>query len=372
MHFGIPPTRYGILLIRVSCHQEQQDIACTFKWLESNKGKRIDAFAPVTHDYGLRDLVELDGFNLPTSIQQCQYQLEDKQYDWPLRFVDQRFVRAMDRELERNSSKGDWRKWNPTLPDMIQELSHHNFKLQASLSRSANEAVATAEITERTADLSNICMKIFEMCGTPSKRPDKFIDEALPNSNTGTKWDTSLMDSKIDIKPQDFQNHFIGMPAPIPRIGEEWECEYPINSGKWTRCLIINKRDDPRGWQEYLIRYVDQTEEFQERWWKHNLRPKAQSETTPQIAGLNPIDFDYIGRKVKAEIKNTGNLDTRAEITASTTLISLGLEKEDRLEIIFGLESQQIAQWPVNYDGHDWITVGDIIESANKHQPVTV
>lgn len=293
LHFGLPPTRYGILLIRVQCHCDVQDIACTFKWLESNKDKRINAFAKVTHDYGLRDLVELDGFSLPTGIQQCSYQLEDRQLVVPGRdgleyesLVDPRFIRAMDREAIKQA------EWPNLTPQQAQDgLAARIKELSAAIKRSEQQAVPTAEITQLTATLAWVCMKIFQQFGTPLKRPEKFIDEALPSSVKGTEYDLPLSSKKIQIRPE-----------------------------------------------------------------------------VPALSGLNSIDYDDIGRKVKSEIKNAGF--TQIEITAETTLASLNMEKEDRLEIIFNLEAQQIAHWPLNYDGHDWITVGDIIESAKKHQPV--
>lgn len=254
LHFGMPPSRYGVLLIRVECHGEKQDIAATFKWLESNQGRPIDAFSDQPNDYGLRDMVERDGYSLPTNLQQCRYQLEAPKspiadimgrlrdclkvgkacgYDQTERlrygnaledldllaaaigaenratgktetygkYVLSRFVARMDAEIVANEHKGDWNKWRPDIKEMCREIAHHAQKLGAIIKRSESSAVSTGPVTELCADLANVAMKCYEVFGTPVQRPGKWIDDALPNAARGTDRDLPMRSKAIDIKP---------------------------------------------------------------------------------------------------------------------------------------------------------------------------
>lgn len=255
LHFGMPPTRYGILLIRVQCHGETQDIACTFRWLVSNQGKPIDAFSNQPNDFGLRDMIERDGYSLPSDLQQCAWQLEAPKTD-PAALLDDiretlkrgrecgyddaerlryrnaldnldrlaeaigqenratgktetygkyvlaRFVSRMDAEIVANEHKGDWNNWRPDIREICRELAHHAQKLTALIKRSESSMVATGPVTELCADLANMAMKAYEVFGTPTKRPERWINDVLPNQAAGTKYDLPMRSDAIDLRPE--------------------------------------------------------------------------------------------------------------------------------------------------------------------------
>lgn len=67
------------------------------------------------------------------------------------------FLVQMQYELNRNKTKGVWQHWRPTVLEAREELSHHFVKLDNELAEGK-----FANIAERSADLANICMKIFE------------------------------------------------------------------------------------------------------------------------------------------------------------------------------------------------------------------
>lgn len=71
------------------------------------------------------------------------------------------FFRSMDKELQRNSSKGDWRAWKPDRMDCTDELHHHLRKLCRALRLNDKDRVS-----EFSADLANIAMKTAEIHGT--------------------------------------------------------------------------------------------------------------------------------------------------------------------------------------------------------------
>jgi hypothetical protein len=251
LHFGLPPSRYGVLLIRVNCHGEQQDIACTFKWLEANQGQPIEAFSNQPNDYGLRDMIERDGYSLPTNLTQCAYQLEapsdgtgtpfnveqwiERNNSWLTRndartvrkfaeeftasatheartlgksetygkYVLARFVRRMDSEIIANEQKGDWNKLHPDIQQMCKRLARCAQELTAIIKRSESSAVSTGPVTELCADLANMAMKAYETFGTPATRPARWIDDALPNPVAGTEHDLPMRSAQIDIKPEE-------------------------------------------------------------------------------------------------------------------------------------------------------------------------
>ena len=66
----------------------------------------------------------------------------------------------MEKELLANVHKGDWQKWKPTPADAIVELEHHLKKIK--LAMNANNP---AQVSEFTADLANIAMKVEEIYG---------------------------------------------------------------------------------------------------------------------------------------------------------------------------------------------------------------
>jgi hypothetical protein len=225
-------------------------------------------------------------------------------------------------------------------------------------------------------------MAIFQTLGTPLKRPGKWIDEALPNSARGAEYDLPMSGEEIQIRPKVVVLPTACRTETLKKIikiaGRQASNLLPKNGNTQLHDVGWRLRDID------TFRVAIESElsiKFLPEWYRPDVTfqdiadgivtqiiNSLPEKTSTNKAGLNSIDFDYIGRKVKAEIKNAGFKNF--EITLETTLVSLDMQKEDRLEIIFNIESQQIAHWPLNYDGHDWITVGDIIESAKKHQPV--
>lgn len=250
LHFGNIGSRYGVLLIRVECHGEKQDIAASFDWLRSNNHTPIAAFDDHhPNDYGLRNLVERDGFSLPTNLQQCAWQLEaplalpgpaadvdqwiEKNRDWLTRndvitvrkfaeefkssmagearstgktdtigkYVLARFVRRMDEEIIANEHKGDWNKRRAEPVAMSRRIIKCAQELAAMIKRSEFSMVATGPITELCADLANLSMKAYELFGTPVTRPERWINDVLPNAAAGTKHDLPMRSEEIDIKP---------------------------------------------------------------------------------------------------------------------------------------------------------------------------
>lgn len=74
--------------------------------------------------------------------------------------VRQSFIERMESELKANSDKGDWSQWKPDPFDAMGELYHHIFKLEKALAQDNK-----VEISEFSADIANIAMKISEVSG---------------------------------------------------------------------------------------------------------------------------------------------------------------------------------------------------------------
>jgi hypothetical protein len=66
----------------------------------------------------------------------------------------------MDKELQGNASKGDWKAWNPDRMLCMDELHHHLRKLGRALRLNDKDRVA-----EFCADLANVAMKTAEIHG---------------------------------------------------------------------------------------------------------------------------------------------------------------------------------------------------------------
>jgi hypothetical protein len=49
------------------------------------------------------------------------------------RLVRPEFVAQMERELQANQHKGDWRQWYPTPLQVLAEIQHHQGKLMLAL-----------------------------------------------------------------------------------------------------------------------------------------------------------------------------------------------------------------------------------------------
>lgn len=167
-----------------------------------NADKRITAFSPVIEDFGLREMVELDGFSLPTELEACRYQLAVGEHgtvpptNWPYKDIDERFVRAIQREAEKL-------KGIPELGTLTAALSTARQAIDALILRSYSQMVETADITEATGLMAAIAMKIFEQIGTPKTRPTQNIHEALPNPLSGTEHDLPMSGPTIALKPAD-------------------------------------------------------------------------------------------------------------------------------------------------------------------------
>lgn len=68
------------------------------------------------------------------------------------------FVRAMDREIQANSHKGDWFAWQPSKAILVAELDNHLEKLKKALLEKGS-----AGVNEHTADCANLLMKMHEL-----------------------------------------------------------------------------------------------------------------------------------------------------------------------------------------------------------------
>jgi hypothetical protein len=66
----------------------------------------------------------------------------------------------MDREIERNSEKGDWGKWDPHPIEWFWEIQYHLGKLQIAIKEGEHD-----EIREYSADVANYCEKAFSLYG---------------------------------------------------------------------------------------------------------------------------------------------------------------------------------------------------------------
>lgn len=73
------------------------------------------------------------------------------------------FVAQMEAELQANQHKGDWRRWKPTVLQVLAEIQHHEGKLMLALSTGD-----CARVKEHAADLANFAMKVDEQFGGPN------------------------------------------------------------------------------------------------------------------------------------------------------------------------------------------------------------
>lgn len=70
------------------------------------------------------------------------------------------FFRRMDKELQCNASKGDWKAWKPDRMTCLEELNHHLRKLGRAIRLNDHDRVS-----EFAADLANVAMKTAEVHG---------------------------------------------------------------------------------------------------------------------------------------------------------------------------------------------------------------
>lgn len=70
------------------------------------------------------------------------------------------FIRKMDREIINNNDQGVWATWCPSKQDGVDELIHHLEKLKHALINDDK-----VEVSEYSADIANIAMKIDMMYG---------------------------------------------------------------------------------------------------------------------------------------------------------------------------------------------------------------
>lgn len=73
------------------------------------------------------------------------------------------FIVQMDKELKANAVKGNWDDWKPNKDDAFSELEHHVEKLKKALQEGK-----AGSVTEFSADIANITMKISEQHGEES------------------------------------------------------------------------------------------------------------------------------------------------------------------------------------------------------------
>ena len=74
--------------------------------------------------------------------------------------INEEFIKQMRHELKENSDKGNWDEWCPVKQECISELMHHSTKLFNALIDENSY-----DITEYSADLANIAMKISNTHG---------------------------------------------------------------------------------------------------------------------------------------------------------------------------------------------------------------
>ena len=88
--------------------------------------------------------------------------IKKSRFDWtsPAGVVRPDFVLRMGKEVLANAHKGDWLTWSPTEAVAMEEIYHHVGKLRNALLEKDR-----AKISEYTADIANLCMKIDEVHG---------------------------------------------------------------------------------------------------------------------------------------------------------------------------------------------------------------
>lgn len=70
------------------------------------------------------------------------------------------FTKEMLNEIEDNSAKGDFERWNPDVWQLISELDHHLNKLKLAMLEES-----PYRTTEHAADVANYCMKAHQLFG---------------------------------------------------------------------------------------------------------------------------------------------------------------------------------------------------------------
>ncbi len=70
------------------------------------------------------------------------------------------FFHRMDKELQCNASKGNWKAWKPDRMTCLEELNHHLRKLGRAIRLNDQDRVS-----EFAADLANVAMKTAEIHG---------------------------------------------------------------------------------------------------------------------------------------------------------------------------------------------------------------
>lgn len=76
------------------------------------------------------------------------------------KYIRRKFLERMDSELIANERKGNWNTWTPSSEDGLSEISHHLAKLESAI-----EAGDKKLISEYSADIANISMKVSEIHG---------------------------------------------------------------------------------------------------------------------------------------------------------------------------------------------------------------
>ena len=100
------------------------------------------------------------------------------------KYVRQPFVGEMDKELIANESKGNWNEWKPSVESALSELDHHIAKLKEILNAPWH-VTCRREVSEYSADVANIAMKIEEMFGWPSLERTEDKSYELLAASTG-------------------------------------------------------------------------------------------------------------------------------------------------------------------------------------------
>ena len=71
-----------------------------------------------------------------------------------------KFLEKMERELENNQGKGNWKDWQPSVDILNSELLWHYSKLLKAVERCRPD-----EVSEHAADVANYAMKFDDLFG---------------------------------------------------------------------------------------------------------------------------------------------------------------------------------------------------------------
>jgi hypothetical protein len=101
--------------------------------------------------------------------------------------LNNEFQQLMQNELNKNSYKGDWEKWQPKKEEWLWQTTYHLFKLQKALDENNKEL-----IKEYSLDLANFAEKSYITFGFNENK------EKSKNVETIKKEETKLSNEILD------------------------------------------------------------------------------------------------------------------------------------------------------------------------------